>query len=325
MYHPTTRVLTILEMLQSRPHLSGAAIAKQLEVDRRTVRRYVTMLQDLGIPIEATRGPYGGYRLRPGFKLPPLMLADDEALAVTLSLIAAQREGLSVEPAATAGALAKIERVLPQTLRERLQAIRDVVAFTPNADVPRPDSAMLMRLSQAIQQGERVQLWHQSGATTTERRVDPYGVVFHWGRWYLAAWCHLRQAMRVFRLDRVVSMEVVAETFVRPVGFDSLAFVMENLAMTPYGWEVEVLLETTLERAKQQLSPGWAILEEVPEGILLRGQYDPLEWIAAHLLLLNCPLTVRKPVELVEALRALGERAASLADRGTATADRSAD
>ncbi len=104
MYHPTTRVLTIHEMLHSRPNLSGATIAEQLEVDRRTVRRYITMLQDLGIPIEATRGPYGGYRLRPGFKLPPLMLGDDEALAITLSLLAAQRQGMSVEGAATAGA-----------------------------------------------------------------------------------------------------------------------------------------------------------------------------------------------------------------------------
>jgi predicted DNA-binding transcriptional regulator YafY len=316
MYHPTTRVLTILEMLQSRPGLSGAAIAKQLEVDRRTVRRYIAMLQDLGIPIETARGPYGGYRLRPGFKLPPLMFADDEALAVTLSLIAAQRQGRSVEPAATAGALAKIERVLPDTLRERLQAVRDVVAFTAAADVPHPDSGILMRLSLAIQRGERVQLCYQSGTAETERRVNPYGLVFHWGRWYLAAWCYLRQAMRVFRLDRVTSMEVVPETFARPAEFDSLTFVTQRLAMAPWGWEVEVLLETTLETVERQMPPAWAILEEVPEGVVLRGQYDRLDWIAAQLLLLNCPLTVRQPVELVEALRVLGERASALAERG---------
>jgi predicted DNA-binding transcriptional regulator YafY len=315
MYHPTTRVLTILEMLQSRPGLSGAAIARQLEVDRRTVRRYIEMLQDLGIPIEATRGPYGGYRLRPGFKLPPLMFADDEALAVTLSLIAAQRQGMSVEPAATAGALAKIERVLPDILRERLQAVRHVVAFTPAADVSRLNSDILIRLSLAIQRGECVRLWYQSGTAETERQVDPYGLVFHWGRWYLAAWCHLRQAMRVFRLDRVTSMEVIPETFVRPAGFDSLTFVTQSLAMTPWGWEVEVLLETTLETVERQMPPGWAILEEVPGGIVLRGQYDPLDWIAAQLLLLNCPLTVRKPQELINALRVLGERASALAER----------
>lgn len=98
MYHPTTRVLTVLELLQARPGVSGAEIARQLEVDRRTIRRYITMLQDLGMPVETTRGPHGGYRLRPGFKLPPLMLANDEALAVTLSLIAAQRHGMEPGP-----------------------------------------------------------------------------------------------------------------------------------------------------------------------------------------------------------------------------------
>src|ERR687894_1534136 len=97
MYHPTTRVLTILELLQAHAEMSGAEIAARLEVDRRTVRRYILMLQDLGIPIETTRGPHGGYRLRPGFKLPPLMLTDEEALAVTLSLIAARRQGLAVD------------------------------------------------------------------------------------------------------------------------------------------------------------------------------------------------------------------------------------
>jgi predicted DNA-binding transcriptional regulator YafY len=322
MYHPTTRVLTILEMLQARPGLSGAVIAKQLEVDRRTVRRYVAMLQDLGIPIETMRGPYGGYRLRPGFKLPPLMLADDEALAVTLSLIAAQRHGMSVEPAATAGALAKIERVLPDPLRERLQALRDVVAFTAAADVSRPDSGVLMGLSLAIQRGERVQLWYQSGTAATERRVDPYGLVFHWGRWYLAAWCHLRRAIRVFRLDRVTAMELVAESFVRPGGFDSLKYVTESLAMVPSGWKVEVLIDATLEMVERHLPPGWAVLEAVPEGVVLRGHYDPLDWIAAQLLMLNCPLTVREPPELIDALRALGKRAFALADQGARACER---
>jgi predicted DNA-binding transcriptional regulator YafY len=324
MYHPTTRVLTILEMLQGRLGLSGAEIATQLEVNRRTVRRYITMLQDLGIPIEATRGPFGGYRLRPGFKLPPLMLSDDEALAVTLSLIAAQRQGMSVEATSTAGALAKIERVLPDPLRERLQALRDTVTFASAADVAPPNSAILIRLSLAIQRSERVQLCYQSGAAATERRLDPYGVVFHWGRWYLAAWCYLRGAMRVFRLDKILSLEVVPETFVRPAGFDSLRFVTESLAMAPWGWEVEVLLETTLDRVERQLRPGWAILEEVEGGVLLRGQYDPLDWIAVQLLHFDCPLIVQKPAELVDILRALGERATRLAERALGAGERGA-
>lgn len=324
MYHPTTRVLMILDMLQGRPGLSGAEIAAQLEVNRRTVRRYITMLQDLGMPIEATRGPLGGYRLRPGFKLPPLMLTDDEALAVTLSLIAAQRQGISVEPTTTAGALAKIERVLPDPLRERLQALRDAVTFAPAADVAPPKSAILIRLSLAIQRSERVQLCYRSGAATTERRLDPYGVVFHWGRWYLAAWCHLRGAMRVFRLDKILALDVVPETFVRPAGFDSLRFVTESLAMAPWRWDVEVLLETTLDRVERHLPPGWALLEEVEGGVLLRGHYDPLDWIAVQLLQLDCPVIVHKPAELVDILRALGERATKLAERALGAGARGA-
>jgi predicted DNA-binding transcriptional regulator YafY len=190
---------------------------------------------------------------------------------------------------------------------------RIIGMWNPCADMPRSDSVVLMRLSLAIQRAERVQLWYQSGAAETERCVDPYGLVFHWGCWYLAAWCHLRQAIRVFRLDRVVALEPVPEMFARPVGFDSLTCVTESLAMAPWGWEVEVLLKATLETVERQLSAGWAILEKHPEGIVLRGQYDRLDWIAAQLLLLNCPLMVRRPPELVEALRVFGERASALA------------
>lgn len=315
MYHPTTRVLTILELLQARPGLSGTAIAAQLEVDRRTVRRYITMLQDLGIPIETTRGPHGGYRLRPGFKLPPLMFADDEALAVTLSLIAAERQGLSIDPIATTGALAKIERVLPATLRERLQAVRDVVAFHAAPAAPRPDSGILLLLSLAAQRGQRVLLRYQSGDDATVREVDPYGLVFHWDRWYLAAWCHLRQGLRVFRLDRVQAAELVDESFERPGGFDSLAFVLESLALAPWGWEVEVILETTLEEARQRVPPGSVILEATPEGVVLRGQYDRLDRLAIQLLLLDCQLVVRRPPELRAALHAVAARAMALAER----------
>lgn len=315
MYHPTTRVLTVLELLQARPGLSGAAIAAQLEVDRRTVRRYITMLQDLGIPIETTRGPHGGYRLRPGFKLPPLMLADDEALAITLSLLATERQGLSIDPLATAGARAKIERVLPESLRERLQAVRDVVAFHAAAPAARPEGATMMLLSLAAQRGERVLLRYRSGDEETERRVDPYGLVFHGERWYMAGWCHLRGGLRVFRLDRVQAAEAVAETFARPAGFDSLGFVLESLAMAPWGWEVEVLLEATLEEARRWVPVGSVILEEVPEGVLLRAQYDRLDRLAAQLLLVECPMVVRRPAELRAALHAVAERAVLLAER----------
>src|SRR5262245_58095682 len=156
MYHPTTRVLTILELLQAHQVLTGAELAARLEVDRRTVRRYITMLQDLGLPVESTRGPLGGYRLRPGFKLPPLMLSDDEALAVTLSLILARRYGIAADVLATEGALAKIERVLPDGLRARLQAVQQVVTISSAASAAPPDGEILMQISMAVQQQRRI-------------------------------------------------------------------------------------------------------------------------------------------------------------------------
>ncbi|HJZ49553.1 MAG TPA: HTH domain-containing protein, partial [Roseiflexaceae bacterium] len=120
MYHPTTRVLTVLELLQAHESISGPQLAARLEVNIRTVRHYITLLQDLGIPIEAERGRQGGYRLRPGFKLPPLMFTEDEALALTLGLLAARRMGLAAAAPAVEGALAKVERVMPATLRARM-------------------------------------------------------------------------------------------------------------------------------------------------------------------------------------------------------------
>src|ERR1700739_4310617 len=130
MYFPTTRVLTILELLQSRQQLSGPELAERLEVNIRTVRRYITMLQDLGIPVESERGRHGAYQLRPGFKLPPLMFNEEEALSLTLGLLAARRLGLAVAPPAIEGALAKIERVLPPTLLERVRAVQETLSLS---------------------------------------------------------------------------------------------------------------------------------------------------------------------------------------------------
>src|SRR5262245_25315554 len=138
MYQPTTRLLTVLELLQARPYLSGAELARRLEVDGRTVRRYVMMLQDMGIPVEATHGRHGGYRLRPGFKLPPLMFTEEEALAVTLGLLGARQMGLAATAPATEGALAKIERVLPLAVGERISGLQETIGFTQRAAHPAP-------------------------------------------------------------------------------------------------------------------------------------------------------------------------------------------
>src|SRR5437016_7514436 len=147
MYFPTTRVLTVLEMLQSHQRLSGPDIAERLEVNTRTVRRYITMLQDLGIPVEAERGRYGAYRLRPGFKLPPLMFTEDEALALTLGLLAARRLGLTATAPAVEGALAKIERVMPATLRARVRAVQETLVIDDSSSYGAPASATVLTFS----------------------------------------------------------------------------------------------------------------------------------------------------------------------------------
>jgi predicted DNA-binding transcriptional regulator YafY len=315
MYHPTTRVLTVLELLQAHPTLSGAELAERLEVDRRTVRRYITMLQDLGIPVEATRGPYGGYQLRPGFKLPPLMLSDDEALAITLSLMAARRHGLPADAATVAGALAKIERVLPERVRTQVQAVQAVVTFNETTAAPQPQGDTVMRLSIATQQSQRLHLRYRSQEQETERLFDPYGLVTHWERWYAVGWCHLREAIRVFRLDRMLDVELTTETFTRPPEFDSLRHVLDTLAATPWGWSVEVLLEMSLEDAQRRIPPGVALLEPSSHGVVLRAHVDQLDWLAATLMTLERPFIVRRPAELCEALRRLATNAVAAAER----------
>ena len=318
MYHPTTRVLAVLELLQSRGRLRGAELAERLEVDGRPVRRYITMLQDLGVPIEAERGRHGAYRLRPGFKLPPLMFSDEEALAIVLGLLAARRLGLAVAGPAVEGALAKVERALPPELRGRVQAVQDTLTLDlPPAEAP-PAGDTVVTFGAGAQQGRRVWLRYRSwsGGADTERVIDPYGLVYRTGRWYAVGFCHLRGDLRVFRLDRVLGAELRDEGFARPPDFDSLAYVLHALATTPGAWVVEVLLETTLAEARRWVSPALATLEEAPGGVVLCCHVGDLDWIARFLAGLPWPLVVRRPTELRETLRGLAARVAALAERG---------
>ena len=318
MYFPTTRVLTVLELLQSHQQLSGPELAERLEVNIRTVRRYITMLQDLGIPVEGGRGRHGSYRLRPGFKLPPLMFSEDEALALTLGLLAARRLGLTVAAPAVEGALAKIERVLPTALRERVQAVQETLILDVTASGITPATEIVSTLSTAAQQGRRVWMRYQSWQSEqTERTVDLYGLVYRSGFWYAVGYCHLRQGLRVFRLDRVLHTHMLDETYLRPEGFDSVGHVSRSIAMTPATWLVDVLLETTLEEAQGLVPSTLATLEQVTGGVVFRCYVERLDWIARFLAGLGCPLIVRQPPELREALQRLAQEIARMAERSS--------
>ena len=316
-YRPTARVLTVLALLQSHGRMTGAQLARRLEVDIRTVRNYVETLIDLGIPVEAERGRYGAYRLAPGFKLPPLLFSEDEALALTLGLKAARRMGLALTAPAVEGALAKVERVLPGSLRTRVQAVEEAVLLhlAPPRDLPA--QALVLTLSTAVQEQRQVLLRHRSAqGEETERRFDPYGLVYRAGRWYAAGHCHLREAVRVFRLDRISSVEMRDETFTRPLDFDCVDYVMRSLSTTPTTWPVEILLETTLAEAQEVILPAVATLEETGQGVMMRCSVGNLAWLAESLLTrLEWPFIVVQPPELCAELHKLAARIERMASR----------
>ncbi len=313
MYSPTTRLLTVLELLQSKAGVSGPELAEKLEVDVRSVRRYITMLRDMGIPVDSEPGRYGTYYLRPGFRLPPLMFTGGEILAIILGLMAVRHLGLSgalsVESAA-----AKIERVLPEGLRERARAVQGVL--TLNLPVSQSSTEdMIARFSLAAYQHNQVWIEYQGHrADKTERVVDVYGLVFHTVYWYAIGYCHLREDLRIFRLDRVQQIKLLDTTFQPPPDFDALGYLLTNIASMPGAWTVEVLLKTSLEDAKMRVSRDTGLLEEVEGGVLLRMWAEGLDWAARFLVRLGCPLSVIGPPELRDELRRLAESILELAE-----------
>jgi predicted DNA-binding transcriptional regulator YafY len=298
------RVLTLLELLQAYRRLSAAEIGRRLEVDGRTVRRYVAGLQEMGIPVESVRGRAGGYRLRPGFKIPPLMFTNEEALVIVLGLLSVQRLGLVTDPTAVQGAMAKLNRVLPDGLRARVQAMQETLGLGLNTVAHgSADAASVLTLATAARDGQRVRLRYRSASKEeTERLVDPYGVAFQSGEWYVVAWDHLRQALRSFRLDRVLAAEVTREAFEKPAGFDAVAHIQDTLASLPYPWFAEVILELPLTEAKRRVPRSLGIVTATPDGVLLRLGADDLNWAARYLSGLGCSFTVVSPPELRPAL-----------------------
>jgi predicted DNA-binding transcriptional regulator YafY len=307
--HPTTRVLAMLELLQARRQLSGAELAAGLGVDQRTVRRYALRLADLGIPVTAERGRYGGYRLLPGYRLPPLMLTDDEAAAVVIGLLAAEHLGQPVAGISTA--LAKIQRVLPATLSERVAALRQTLDFTQHQRKPAvaADTGTVLTLATAASQHQRVRLRYRSHAEQdSERDLDPYGLVLHSGRWYVTGRDGKSGELRTFRVDRVSEALLSGVSFDPPAGFDPVQHVTRSLAAVPYAHEIEVVLATTLANAQRRIPPTVATLAETEGGVLLTGRAEHLPGLAAMLAGLGWPFTVRRPAALRDEVRALSDR-----------------
>jgi predicted DNA-binding transcriptional regulator YafY len=310
---PTSRLLELLELLQARQLTTGREIADRLGIDARTVRRYIDVLQGLGIPVEGQRGVGGGYRIRPGYRLPPLMLGDEEAVAVVLGLLAT-RTGSEDGADVVDGALAKINRVLPSTLRRQVEALEETLGFTSTRRSAPADAARVLLLADAIRRRRRLRTSYRTfSGEESERELSPHGLVVHSGRWYLAAYDHLREDLRTFRLDRMWRTRLAEQAAVAPPeGYDAVAHVTHSLASVPWGWEVEVLLELPVDVAARRIPATLAELVEDPSGTLLRMRVDSLDWMATVLAGLGCDFTIRSPDELRTSVRSLGEWLAAL-------------
>ena len=320
MYDPVMRVLAVLEILQARDHVSGAELAERLEVDLRTVQRYIVRLKDLHVPVESSRGVGGAYRLRPGFHLPPLLLTNEEAFALSLGLRALQQVGLSAFAPATEGALAKLERVLPKTLRESVRTVEEVVAIEPGPWVVSPSVEGLVRAASAIRTGKRIRFAYLSHSGTASRRhIEPYAVMHTDGRWYLIGHCLSRKALRTFRLDRVSHLEVCAAGFRRPAGFDARRYLQERMPFIQSDYQIDVWIDMPIEEAERTFVPMRVVAEAQEGGTRLRCGRDRLEMFAAVLLSMGRRIVVHSPPEMRETFRRLARQAMEAADAPSAS------
>ncbi len=309
MYSPTTRVLTVLELLQSHGRLSGAELARRLQVDGRTLRRYIAKLEDLGIPVVAERGRYGCYSLIAGFKLPPMMFTDDEALALSLGLLAARGLGLAEAAPASESAQAKLERVMPYQLKNRVRALGETVTLDMRHAAAPGDNTALLALSSAAHGWQRVHMAYRSADDEiTERDFDAYGLAFRRGRWYVVGWCHLRGALRSFRLDRVQEVRPLNVVFTPPADFNAAQYLVLGLATMPRTNTVRLLLHTDLQTAQTELPDSIGVFQPSDKGVLLHSQTDHIPWFARQLSRLPFSFEIQEPPALRAALREHAQR-----------------
>ncbi|MCB1051365.1 MAG: YafY family transcriptional regulator [Acidobacteria bacterium] len=300
---PFTRVLAVLELLQSQGQLSGRELAQRVGIDGRTLRRYICLLEEMGIPITTERGRHGGYQLVTGYKLPPMMFNPDEALALSLGLLAVRGLGLAEAAPAVASAQSKLERVLPLGLKTRVRAIVDntQLDFAERASIR--DNQALMVLTAAAQARQRVFLEYRNAKGELKgREFDPFGLVFRTGFWYVAGWCHLRRDTRVFRLDRVDRVKVLMRFFERPTEFDISAFLTRTIATIQREHPVEIWLDTDLKTALTELREGLGVYEPCADGVILRTRTDSIRWFARQLTRLPFDFEIRQPDLLKKAL-----------------------
>ncbi|MBA6438678.1 helix-turn-helix transcriptional regulator [Streptomyces sp. GMR22] len=328
MPRPTARVLTLLELLQSGGTRTVAELADRLGVEGRTVRRYVDQLIDLDVPVESVRGRYGGYRLAPGYRLPPLMLSDDEALAVLLGLVAGRRAGLTTaQHTASETASAKIRRVLPQHIARRLDTLLEALAFTDRPGAfDTPDAGVLLTIADAVRHRRPVSIrYTDRDGRRSDRTLHAYGIVAHAGRWYVTGQDARIGEDRTFRLDRIADARTLPGSFEAPADPDPAQRVLSGFATAEYRHEVTLRIHGTVDQIRAHLPVSVASLEEhepaagqdraTERWLRVELRAERLDWLPPVLASLDRPFVIERPDELRDLVIALADRLASHARR----------
>ncbi|MGY4644348.1 helix-turn-helix transcriptional regulator [Cellulomonas sp. URHB0016] len=312
----TSRVLQLLELLQSADTRTVAELAERLAVHERTVRRYVQHLLDLEIPVESVRGRYGGYRIRAGYRMPPVILSDDEAVALLLGLVHA-RAGSDASDVAIQTATSKIRRSLPAESARRLASLLETAVLDVPTHQDVPDAGTLLTIADAIKQRRPLDLRYLDAADAPSRRtVLPYDLVEHSGRWYLIAFDAARRSERTFRVDRIRTARAVAGAFERPARTDAISRLVDGFAEADYTWRVVLRIRAPGEHIRRYLPPSVAVLRPVPEH---DGDDAPawhradihatrLDWIPGVIAALDCDVVIESPDELRQLARAAAAR-----------------
>jgi len=305
---PTARALLAFELVQSSPGITADRLGDKLGVSERAARRYVGILREAGIPIESVRGPYGGYRVGRGLRLPPLTFSAAEALGLVMAVLDGHHHA-SDSTGPVGSALAKIMRALPEPVAAQADAVRRATAPAPDRAAARPDPGATTALVRACSNHRRVRLDYRSEAGSEWLiEVDPWAVVVRHGRWYLLCRSHTADARRAYRIDRVRGVEVLDDTFSPPADLDPVAMLEEHLAV---GWEydVEVVIDAAFETVARCLPRAIGLLERLDAETtrLVASTSNPV-WYAEKLAAIPAPYRIVKSPELQQAARALGQR-----------------
>jgi predicted DNA-binding transcriptional regulator YafY len=305
------RLLQLLSLLQARRDWSGAELADRLAVSGRTIRRDVERLRALGYPVDSLTGPAGGYRLRAGTALPPLLLDDEEAIAIAVGLRTAARASVTGIEETAVRALVKLEQVLPARLRRRVRALGAVTISAPVGG-PTVDPQDLTVIAAACRDSERLRFaYRRRDGTESRREVEPHSLVNLGRRWYLVAWDREREDWRSFRVDRMARPASTGVRFAArtPPAENVAAFVQEGIRGAPLRYEARVTLRSSAEAMAGRIPPYWGTIRPLDaERCEYRTGDDDLWWLALRVAMLGVDFEVHEPPELVESLRALARR-----------------